>query len=60
MDTQEEEVEEIIEHKIMKVNGEIGYKRYKRGKLLGKGTFTIIEADLQNVTKGLILRPTFR
>jgi hypothetical protein len=52
-------VDEIIEHKIMKVNGETGYKRYKRGKLLGKGTFTIIEADSLNVTKDLILRPMF-
>ena len=33
----DEELEEIIEHKIMKVNGEIGYKKYQRGKLLGKG-----------------------
>jgi hypothetical protein len=38
METQEEELEEIIEHKIMKVNGEIGYKKYQRGELLGKGT----------------------
>lgn len=38
IETQEEEMEEIIEHKIMKVNGEIGYKRYQRGKLLGKGS----------------------
>ena len=37
METQEEELEEVIEHKIMKVNGEIGYKKYQRGKLLGKG-----------------------
>ena len=37
MDIQEDELEEVIEHKIMKVNGEIGYKKYQRGKLLGKG-----------------------
>ena len=28
---------EVIEHKIMKVNGEVGYKKYQRGKKLGKG-----------------------
>jgi hypothetical protein len=52
-------VDEVIEHKIMKVNGEIGYKRYKRGKLLGKGKLEIIEADLRNVTKGSIWRRMF-
>ena len=33
----QEEVYEVIEHKIMKVNGEVGYKKYQRGKKLGKG-----------------------
>jgi hypothetical protein len=37
MEKVEDEVDEIIEHKILKVNGEVGYKRYQRGKLLGKG-----------------------
>jgi hypothetical protein len=37
MEKMEDEVDEIIEHKILKVNGEVGYKRYQRGKLLGKG-----------------------
>jgi len=37
MDKMEDEVDEIIEHKISKVNGEVGYKKYQRGKLLGKG-----------------------
>ncbi len=37
MDKFDEEVEEIIEHKITKVNGEIGFKKYSKGKMLGKG-----------------------
>ncbi len=38
MDKFDEEPEEIIEHKITKVNGEVGYKKYSKGKMLGKGT----------------------
>lgn len=41
MQTPDDEVFEVIEHKIMKVNGEIGYKKYQRGKMLGKGTYLI-------------------
>lgn len=37
MDKLEEDIEEIIEHKITKVNGEPGSKRYSKGKILGKG-----------------------
>jgi hypothetical protein len=41
----------VIEHKIMKVNGEIGYKKYQRGKLLGKGKIDEIQVDSQSVMK---------
>lgn len=42
MDSYDDQVEEIIEHKITKVNGEIGYKRYAKGKFLGKGIHHLI------------------
>lgn len=51
MESQEDEPCEVIEHKIMKVNGEVGYKRYQRGKLLGKGTRWAIEAALRSATR---------
>lgn len=41
MDKFDEEVEEIIEHKITKVNGETGSKKYSKGKLLGKGILSL-------------------
>lgn len=61
METQEEELEEVIEHKIMKVNGEIGYKKYQRGKLLGKGKVCLTQVGSLSVTRGSIFkrkRPT--
>ena len=57
METQEEELEEVIEHKIMKVNGEIGYKKYQRGKLLGKGRRHSTQVALRSATKGSTWRP---
>ena len=51
METQEEELQEVIEHKIMKVNGEIGYKKYQRGKLLGKGTPHFTQGGSPSATK---------
>lgn len=41
----------MIEHKIMKVNGEIGYKKYQRGKLLGKGKIDEMQGASRSVTK---------
>ena len=35
----------------MKVNGEIGYKKYQKGKLRGKGIIGSKQAALQNATK---------
>ena len=57
METHEDELEEVIEHKIMKVNGEIGYKKYQRGKMLGKGTSHIIQVDSLNATKDSTYKP---
>jgi hypothetical protein len=57
METQEDELEEIIEHKIMKVNGEIGYKKYQRGKLLGKGTCTDTQVGSPNAIRDSTSRP---
>lgn len=41
MDKFDEESDEIIEQKITKVNGEIGSKKYLKGKLLGKGSISV-------------------
>lgn len=46
MDKFEEEVEEIIEHKITKVSGEVGFKKYSKSKMLGKGTRSLIPRRL--------------
>ena len=51
MDGQGDEVYEVIEHKIMKVNGEVGYKKYQRGKMLGKGKGQCIQGALPSATK---------
>lgn len=39
MDKFDEDIDEIIEQKITKVNGQVGYKKYLKGKFLGKGKF---------------------
>lgn len=51
MDKFDEEVEEIIEHKITKVNGEIGFKKYSKGKMLGKGMLYVIEVGSPSATR---------
>ena len=51
MESQEDEPHEVIEHKIMKVNGEVGYKRYTRGKLLGKGKRWAMQAASRSATR---------
>lgn len=51
MDKFQEEVEEIIEHKITKVNGEVGFKKYAKGKLLGKGIYYLTKVVLPNAMK---------
>jgi hypothetical protein len=38
----------------MKVNGEIGYKRYQRGKLLGKGISISMKVASPNAMKDSI------
>lgn len=38
----------------MQTNGEVGYKRYGKGKLLGKGLLILIQVALQNVIRALI------
>jgi hypothetical protein len=35
----------------MKINGEVGYKRYGKGKLLGKGLLIFIQVASPNVIK---------
>lgn len=40
----------------MKVNGEIGYKKYQRGKLLGKGKVKWMKVALQNAMKAQTLK----
>ena len=40
----DDEVYDVIEHKIMKVNGEVGFKKYQRGKMLGKGMSEVRQA----------------
>ena len=55
MDKFEEEVEEIIEHKITKVNGEVGYKKYSKGKLLGKGKHHIMIGGFAKCYEGMNL-----
>jgi hypothetical protein len=43
----------IIEHRITKVNGEIGFKKYKREKLLGRG---ILNFYIRCICKLLLMR----
>ncbi len=53
MDKFDEEVEEIIQHKITKVNGEIGSKKYSKGKLLGKGNLLIMIGGFAKCYEGI-------
>ncbi len=55
MDKFEEEAEETIEYKITKVNGEVGYKKYSKGKLLGKGTHLIMIGGFAKCYEGMNL-----
>ena len=58
MDKFDEESDEIIQQKITKVNGEMGFKKYLKGKLLGKGLFfRLIQGDSPNVMKAPTWKP---
>lgn len=49
--TNDKTYDEIIEHKTMKLNGEVLYKRYGKRKFLGKGISDHMKVDSPNATK---------
>lgn len=56
--TPDETYDEIIEHKTMKLNGEVVYKRYGKRKFLGKGIWiSYLKVDSPNAIKALIWKP---